>query len=144
MNREVPMKIQVYKTLPPQAMSVRQEVFVLEQGFVDEFDDIDGMATHFVMYDQELPVATCRVFSGDIPGVYYLGRLAVLKAYRGRHLGADMVYAAEAYVRSVEGTCMMLHAQCAAAGFYEAVGYHQEGEEDEEQGCPHIWMKKIL
>ncbi len=144
MSREVHMKIITYHNLPPEAMKVRQEVFVAEQGFVDEFDEIDSVATHFVMYDREIPVATCRVFFKERPEVYYLGRLAVLRAYRGKHLGADMVSAAEAYAKSVGGACMLLHAQCTAAGFYEAVGYTQMGEGDEEQGCPHIWMKKTL
>lgn len=138
------MKIKTYQKLPQDAMKVRQNVFVTEQGFVDEFDAIDSVAVHLVMYDGEAPIATCRVFYKEQPEIYYLGRLAVMKAYRGKHLGADMVFAAEDYVRSVGGACILLHAQCAAAGFYEAVGYTQVGDGDEEQGCPHVWMKKVL
>ncbi|MBE6559394.1 MAG: GNAT family N-acetyltransferase [Ruminococcaceae bacterium] len=139
------MKIEKYeKILPPSAMTVRTTVFVEEQGFVDEYDEIDGIATHFVMFDGTLPVATCRIFCKEDPEVYYLGRLAVMKAYRGRRLGAAIVQAAEDHVRSVGGTCILLHSQRAAEGFYAAVGYIPHGEPDEEQGCPHIWMKKSI
>lgn len=139
------MKIITYEAnLPAAAMTVRNAVFVEEQGFTDEYDDVDGIATHFVMMDGDSPVATCRVFRGEDPKLYYLGRLAVVKDYRGRHLGADMVEAAEDYVRSVSGTCILLHAQCAASGFYASVGYEPYGAIDEEQGCPHVWMRKTL
>ena len=138
------MRIERYGSLPDEAMEIRQEVFVSEQGFVDEFDDVDEKAIHFVMYDDLKPVATCRVFFTESPELYYLGRLAVRKAYRGRHLGAELVYAAEDYVRSVGGISVSLHAQCSAKGFYASVGYDVIGEGDEEQGCPHVWMKKTL
>lgn len=28
--------------------------------------------------------------------------------------------------------------------FYETIGYTQYGEIEDDQGCPHIWMKKEL
>lgn len=144
------MRIESYrKKLPDAAVTVRNTVFVEEQGFVDEYDDIDAIATHLVMFDEENhPMATCRVFPmADSPreeGAYCLGRLAVMKPCRGQHLGADLVSAAENCVRAEGGRCIILHAQCAAAGFYEAQGFVREGEEDEEQDCPHVWMRKIL
>ena len=139
------MRIETYeKHLPVEAMTVRNTVFVDEQGFVDEYDEFDGIATHFVMFDGDAPVATCRVFYKDDPHVFYLGRLAVMKIYRGKHLGAAMVQAAERYVVSVGCTCILLHSQRAAEGFYASVGYLPHGEPDEEQGCPHIWMKKSM
>ena len=39
---------------------------------------------------------------------------------------------------------MMLHAQCQAKGFYEKAGYRAYGEIEDDQGCPHIWMRKYL
>lgn len=143
------MKIVTYpQYLPPEAMIVRTTVFVEEQGFVDEYDAIDPVATHFVMYDEDNnPVATCRVFTLDgqgEEGFFFLGRLAVIKEHRGRGLGAEIVTAAEAYVRAAGGEGILLHSQSAASGFYRAVGYTAFGEPDEEQGCPHVWMKKRL
>ncbi len=37
---------------------------------------------------------------------------------------------------------MKLHAQCRVKNFYEKSGYQAYGEIDEDEGCPHIWMRK--
>lgn len=136
------MNLKVYTGFPADAMTVRETVFVLEQGFRDEFDQIDGYATHFVMYDGEKPVGVCRVFAQD--GAYILGRLAVLKDYRGKKLGSRLVQAALEHVKSVGGRVMRLHSQCRAAGFYEKLGFTAYGEIEYEEDCPHIWMKKEI
>jgi predicted GNAT family N-acyltransferase len=36
----------------------------------------------------------------------------------------------------------MLFAQKRARGFYEKMGYVATGYEEDEEGCPHIMMKK--
>ena len=137
------MIIKKFTPAPQQAIDVRIEVFVKEQGFRDEFDDIDDIAMHFVAFDDtECPIGTCRVFVSDDAQVYLLGRLAVVKEYRTKGLGSQIVEAAEDYVRSVGGKEIRLHAQCRVAGFYEKIGYTSYGEIEEEEGCPHIWMKK--
>jgi len=137
------MKIEKFTPAPQQAIDVRIEVFVKEQGFRDEFDDIDDIAMHFVAFDDtERPIGTCRVFVSDDAKVYLLGRLAVVKEYRTKGLGSQIVEAAEDYVRSVGGKEIRLHAQCRVSGFYEKIGYTSYGEIEEEEGCPHIWMKK--
>ncbi|MCH5262365.1 MAG: GNAT family N-acetyltransferase [Lachnospiraceae bacterium] len=142
------MKILTYEqNLPDSAKVVRKTVFEEEQGFVDEFDDTDDIATHFVMLDEnEQPIATCRVFK-DASGenqAYILGRLAVCKEYRHNNIGSLMMQEAEKYIRNVGGKSISLHAQCQASGFYGKNGYVQCKEIDDEQGCPHVWMKKIL
>ncbi len=136
------MKARIFFGLPPQAMEVRQTVFVEEQGFRDEFDAIDAVAAHIVLFDEEMPVGVCRVFP-DGEG-YVLGRLAVIKAYRNKHLGSRLVREAEHYVQSRGGKELRLHAQCRAASFYSKLGYTEFGEVGYEENCPHIWMKKEL
>ncbi len=134
--------IRQFDTLPAEALAVRLPVFVDEQGFVDEVDDIDNTATHLVLFDDETPIGTCRVFPSDEPNRYILGRLAVLKAYRGQGCGGDLIAAAECYVRSLGGTSLILHSQCRAQAFYGKCGYTPYGDIEDDQGCPHIWMKK--
>ncbi len=136
------MTVKQYSPLPAQAAQIRQTVFVEEQGFVDEFDAIDGYATHFVLFDGDLPVATCRVYSED--GVYYLGRIAVLKEYRGKGLGGRMLAVGEEFARKSGADRIMLHAQCRAAQFYEKAGYKSRGIYDDEEGVPHLWMSKNI
>ena len=138
------MRLEIYRDLPAAAMTVRQTVFVEEQGFVDEYDESDPVSTHFVLFDGDTPIATCRVFPKAGTRDYYLGRLAVMKPYRGQGIGARMLREAETHIRSTGGRAILLHAQSVAAGFYAACGYTPTGLRDEEQGCPHVWMEKLL
>lgn len=138
------MPIKIYHTLPKEACDIRKAVFVAEQGFTDEFDEIDGISVHLVLFSGETPAAVCRVFWDEGMGQYILGRVAVAKAFRGKKLGAAIVKAAEAQVRKMGGKELHLHAQCRITGFYEAIGYTQYGNIEDDQGCPHIWMKKDL
>ncbi len=138
------MKIEHFNTLPEMAMQIRQDVFVTEQGFVDEFDEVDARAIHFLMTEGEKPVATCRVFTEENPKVYFLGRLAVEKEYRGKHVGSKMLQAILEYVQEVGGAEIRLHSQLQAKEFYTSNGYEPYSEIEDEQGCPHIWMRKKL
>ncbi len=138
------MRLEIYHDLPEAAMTVRQTVFVDEQGFCDEYDENDPISTHFVLFDGSDPIATCRVFPKTGTKDYYLGRMAVMKPYRGQGIGTRMIREAEAYLRATDAHTILLHSQSAAAGFYAACGYVPTGQCDEEQGCPHVWMKKIL
>lgn len=140
------MKTQIYeKCLPDYAKNIRKTVFQDEQGFLNEFDETDEIATHFVMFNEDgMPIATCRVFRDDDSEAYIFGRLAVYKEYRGHNIGSLLIREAENYVRNVGGKTISLHAQCRASAFYRKSGYAEYGETDDDEGCPHIWMKKIL
>lgn len=67
------MKISTYeKYLPDAAKTVRKTVFEDEQGFIDEFDKTDEIATHFVMFDEnDRPVATLPRFPGRSKRYFY-------------------------------------------------------------------------
>ncbi len=133
------------KILPQEAKTIRSIVFEKEQGFVDEFDGTDETAAHFVVFDGGKPVATCRVFPKTADrGIYLLGRFAVLREYRSRHIGANLLQEVEKYVQKNVGQAVRLHAQLQAAAFYEKQGYVRIAEVDEEQGCPHVWLEKNL
>ena len=81
------------------ARLIRQQVFVEEQGFVNEFDDIDAKAYHAVIYTGGYPIATGRLF--DENGEAHIGRICVRKAYRGRDLGRMIVEALEKQAEKV-------------------------------------------
>jgi len=95
------VSICVYDSLPDEAVEIRENVFVKEQGFEKEFDEIDEKAIHLVMFDEHLqkPVVTCRIYKGSKPGEFILGRLAVISECRGMNLGSDMIQKAEEVVR---------------------------------------------
>lgn len=138
------MKVVVYDTLPDEAVKIRESVFVKEQGFQKEFDEIDEKAKHLILLYDEIAVATCRFFEGISKKTYMIGRIAVLKSYRGKNLGSYLLEQAEMEIRKIGGETVMLHAQQQAKPFYQKQGYLQYGDIDFDEDCPHIWMRKEL
>ncbi len=136
------MNIKTFDFLCKEAFDIRISVFCDEQGFVDEIDDIDKVATHFVAFCEEMAVATCRVFKKD--NNYFLGRFAVVSAYRKKGIGRALLTAAENFVKSKGFDTLSLHSQLRAKEFYEKCGYEAFGEIELEENYPHIWMKKKL
>lgn len=138
------IKVQITSELPQCAKDIRQEVFINEQGFINEFDDIDKRAWHLVVYDEETPLACCRFFRGDTPNEFIIGRLAVLKEHRGKQLGALMMQEAEKYIKSISGEKLSLSAQLRVKEFYEKQGFTASGETYFDEYCEHIHMEKAL
>ncbi len=138
------MNVLIYDTIPHEAVNIRQMVFVEEQGFHNEFDEIDECAKHIVLYDHRFPVATCRVFVDKFSGNFIIGRIAVVKQYRGKNIGSFILKCAENEIEKRGGKSVFLHAQLRAKEFYEKQGYRQYGKEDFEEYCPHIWMHKTI
>lgn len=136
------MHYKIYSQLPQDAKEIREAVFMKEQGFVQEFDDIDKCAKHLVVYKNEQPIAVCRFFPQNAE--YIIGRIAVRKEYRGKHIGAAVLTWAEQEIHAAGGTNIALHAQEQAKGFYEKLGYAQRGGIEYEESCPHVWMTKEL
>ncbi|MDO4943775.1 MAG: GNAT family N-acetyltransferase [Ruminococcus sp.] len=126
----------------PDAKLIRENVFVYEQGFEKEFDDIDPKAVHCVVYGGGFPVAAGRMFNCD--GQAHIGRIAVVKAYRGKKIGSTVVSALEDYAKAHGYKETALSAQVRAKEFYQKLGYKEFGEEFFDEYCPHIMMKKII
>ena len=136
------MTINTFTSLCDDAYKIRLTVFGEEQGFVDEIDSIDFFATHFVVYENNLPVATCRIFEKD--NKYILGRFAVIKEYRKKGVGKNLLLFVEDFVKSKGYSSLHLHSQLRAVQFYEKCGYVTYGEIEYEENYPHIWMNKIF
>ena len=69
-----------------------------------------------------------------------LGRIAVIKEYRGKKVGQYIVKTACSLIQG--NVC--LHAQLQAKPFYEKLGFKAYGEIDYDEYCPHTWMKKEM
>jgi len=138
------MNFKFYNTLPLEARNIRQQVFVTEQGFQQEFDNIDSIATHLVIFEGEVAVATARLFKGKTEKDFIVGRIAVLPEYRKQHLGAKIMELLENKVQELGGKTIYLLAQCRAQNFYEKQGYQAQGETTMDEACPHINMAKTL
>ena len=128
----------------PDAYEIRQEVFIDEQKFTEEFDEIDHTCWHLVLYEAERAIACARIFFDEEAGCWHAGRIAVRKSERGRHLGKAVMDAIHEKVVSLGGDRVVLSAQCRARVFYEKQGYQAFGEEYFDEYCPHIMMEYRL
>ena len=133
-----------FEQLPEEAAMIRRKVFIEEQGFVNEFDETDSKALHIVLYADSSPAGVCRVFYSEEYKAYAVGRFAVLKEFRGEHLGARILKAAEAEILRRGEHSAVLSSQKQAMGFYEKQGYKPVGDFYSDEGCPHIRMIKEL
>lgn len=136
------MDTKMYTALPQEAKDIRIEVFMKEQGFENEFDDIDNISFHIVVFDEEKPIGTCRFFKEN--DHYTIGRVAVLKEYRNQHIGNVLLESAEKEIKKLNGALIVVHAQVRVSPFYEKQGYIQFGQIDDDEGVPHMWMKKRI
>lgn len=132
-----------YSSLPEEARMIRTEVFIDEQGFKDEFDDKDNAVTHVVLFEENVPSATGRVYreSGQI---FYAGRIAVRKKYRGKNYGTEIMKLLETKAKEQGAKILAVSAQCRAQGFYEKMGYTASGDVYLDEHCEHIHMEKKL
>lgn len=132
----------VTNTLSEDEKMIRETVFIDEQKFKVEFDDTDDIATHIVMYLDNQPVGCCRLFKQD--NEYHIGRIAVLKPYRGKGYGEKILLQAEKNAKKMGADSISLSAQVRASGFYEKLGYKKHGEIYFDEYCEHIAMKKDI
>ncbi len=87
------MRFEFYNVLPQEAIKIRKKIFMEEQGFSNEFDEIDQRAIHLVAFDQDEPIGCARMFNND--NVIIFGRIAVLKEKRHLHIGTQILQALE-------------------------------------------------
>lgn len=128
------------------AYAVRHQVFVLEQGVPVglEIDEHDADADHVVARLDDGRVVGAGRIVVEPGGVGHLGRLAVLAEVRGAGAGVALVRALEDRARARGLTSVVLAAQVHAVGFYQRLGYTAYGEEFDDAGIPHRWMRTRL
>jgi predicted GNAT family N-acyltransferase len=74
----------------------------------------------------------------------HIGRMAVLKAWRGQGAGRALLRALVEEARRRGDREVVLSAQIHALGFYRAAGFAPEGPVYEEAGIPHQSMRLEL
>lgn len=124
---------------------IRETVFVEEQGYTleEEFDEYDAVCPHLVLFEGEIPVATGRLIL--LPdGTAKLGRIAVLKSHRGKHLGAKIVEDLLEKAKLLGAKRAYVSAQCYAIPFYNKFGFKEYGEEYPDGRIPHMDMDLTL
>jgi predicted GNAT family N-acyltransferase len=123
------------------ASPIRFEVFVAEQRVPAEIelDAMDVHCIHAVAYENGQAIATGRLLPDG-----HIGRMAVLKAWRGRGVGSAILAALMEAAHRRGDVSIALSAQVHAVPFYLAHGFQPVGPVYEEAGIPHQAMTKAL
>lgn len=122
----------------PLLYAVRHAVFVQEQGVPEELeqDAFDPVCRHVLARDRQGdPIGVGRLSPDG-----RLGRLAVLRPWRGRGVGAALTRWLVEQARRQGLAEVTLHAQLQALDFYAALGFQAVGEPFIEAGIPHRLM----
>lgn len=137
--------VKVYESLPKEAIQIRTEVFVIEQGFREEFDTVDSNCLHFLYFVDEKAVGVARIYYSKEYGCYSIGRFAILKEYRRQHKGKLLLEEMEKYMLEKYGPMKIgLSSQKRAIPFYSSCGYRIVGDMYLDENYPHYWMEKEL
>jgi len=126
----------------PVAGPLRFAIFVGEQNVPSgiELDDQDANCMHAVAYDVDgKAIGTGRLLPDG-----HIGRMAVVKEWRRRGIGAEIMAALMAEARKQGHKQVVLSAQLQAAEFYRELGFVAEGKVYPEAGILHQKMVRTL
>ncbi len=123
-------------------LGIRFSVFVDEQSVPPELerDHYDGEALHLLALNSDgKPIATARMLADG-----HIGRMAVLKEWRGRGIGSALMNRLIDIARQRGYAAVFLHAQCTAEPFYQRLGFAAEGDVFVDAGIDHRTMRMSL
>lgn len=117
--------------------AIRQQVFINEQHVPEdmEWDQHDDSALHCLVFSDDQAVATARLQKDG-----QLGRMAVLKTFRGKGIGRLVINHMLELHHAQLSTDIFIHAQKHATGFYNQFGFVRQGSEFIEAGIAHYKM----
>jgi len=126
----------------PIAGPLRFAIFVDEQNVPPgiELDDQDASCVHAVAFDvEDKAIGTGRLLPDG-----HIGRMAVVKEWRRRGIGAEIIGALIDEARKRGHAEVLLSAQLQAMEFYRSLGFEAEGKIYEDAGILHQIMRKKL
>ena len=127
-------------------LTLRSSVFVVEQTCA--YQDIDGLdlaeGTVHVIGGTDAIAAYARVLAPDDQhSVPRIGRVIVAPEARGRQLARPLMERALATcARHWPDEAVELGAQAHLTGFYGGLGFEAVSEPYDEDGIPHVWMRR--
>jgi hypothetical protein len=121
--------------------AIRYEVFVDEQNVAVhlEIDGLDGEAKHTLAFVDGVPIGTGRILNDG-----HIGRVAVLKNYRGLGIGKLIMKELIKCAQDMSLEKVWLSSQWHAHSFYLDLGFDCVGEIYKEAGIDHIKMFRAL
>ena len=121
---------------------IRNKVFCEEQKVSKdiEFDGLDHLCVHFVVYKKNHPIGTARLREKR-KGIFKIERVAILKSERLRGTGKFLMLSLIENVRENENLVkLILHSQTQVINFYKKLGFVRTGKEFFEDNIPHVKM----
>lgn len=121
--------------------TIREEVFVREQCVPAalEWDEFDVLARHVLAFEEGNAIGTARLLPDG-----YIGRMAVLRAWRGKGAGSALLTSLMQIACSLGMTRVQLNAQVQALPFYLSHDFRIESEEFLDAGIAHRRMGRTL
>lgn len=120
---------------------IRTSVFIEEQSVTPEFewDEIDSSAVHLLALHDNQAIGCLRI-------IHYtkIGRMAVLRQWRGLGVGNQLLTAAINICRLHGSKRIYLSAQTHAIHFYQQAGFEITSEEYTDVHIPHVDMQLSL
>jgi len=122
--------------------SVRQQVFVVEQGVPADLerDALDAVCVQVLARD----VDGAAIGTGRLLPDGRIGRMAVLPGWRSQGVGEALLQALVQAAMDAGLPQVSLHAQLPACDFYARQGFVPEGSRFEEAGISHLQMRRAL
>ena len=125
--------------------AIRTRVFCEEQKISKEieFDNLDHLCSHFLIFDGVKAIGTARVRQKE-KDLLKIERVAVLKEFRRLKVGSILIKnIIKHYLNLDYNKSIILHSQVAVADFYKSLNFISYGNEFYEDGIPHIAMKYL-
>ncbi len=126
--------------------AIRTPVFIVEQLVTPEFewDELDASAVHLLAMLKHNNLKPQPIGCLRIIGYHKIGRMAVLKQYRGNGLGAALLLAAVAICKKHGNKQVILSAQTHAIKFYTKCGFKVTSDIYQDVHIPHVDMQLEL
>jgi len=124
------LKVEIVKWIDSHARlkNIREKVFIQEQKVTPEleWDGTDEKAIHFLVFKDEEAIGCARAIV--IKSQMQLGRMAVLKEYRGQGAGSTLIEKAIVTAKLKQLSSIQISAQCNAINFYVKFGFEVTGD----------------
>lgn len=127
------------------SFKIRKKVFCEEQMISEEieFDNLDHLCEHFLIYKENKAIATARVREkSDL--IFKIERVAVLLEYRKLKVGTLLITEIVNYYHKInKKNSIILNSQVAVEDFYKSLNFTSYGDRFLEDGILHIAMRHL-
>ena len=133
------LKVEIVKWIDglSQLKNIREKVFIQEQKVTPqlEWDGMDEKAIHFLVFNDKAAIGCARAIV--IKDHMQLGRMAVLKEYRGQGIGSALLEKAMTIAKLNQLSAIYISAQCHAIDFYKKFGFEVTSDIYLDAEIPH-------